>query len=571
MRKKSNQYFIKSLAFIIIIFIFSSNSHYTNAVGLSTIPHLNLAGDQDAELFGYPVRFIGDVDNDGYDDVAIGSILYDVNGVEDVGRVSIYSGQDIGGDGVPDLIRTHTQPFTNTASPSAFFGSALAGIGDANGDGFDDYIIMDPRFSTGEGGWIANEFGRVIAYSGQDGSILWIYVGNTFAQFQFGNATIVSSRDFSGDGRRDVAVGAPGIDISGAGAILILDATNGSLLTQYNGTENFESVGKVFDTGYDIDGDSVEDFIIGEPFASGRRGAIRVISGVDLESPTTIYTQSGPDQRFAFFGLYVQLLADTNNDGRADFTASSREDVGGLRRAGKIKIFSGLDNSLLQQYDGIEQTELFGASLTDTGDLNNDGYGDVAAAGLNSSNGAGKADIFQNKGGIKWEKVPGGSAGEGLGSDIDGGGDANNDGLPDLILGSIGGQKGAIFPGRARVVASDPTHVPEGSNIEVHPEIGKQGTSVTFLTVSIEGNVALTYAPATGANFRTKAGGTTEEWSISTDATTSDSITVCLEYNETLYSDESKINIQHVEGPFRTVTTSLNTVSNIVCGSVESL
>lgn len=150
MKKKLTQTLIKiSILLLVFAFVFSSSGYQTNAAGLSTISHLNLTGSQDGEVFGFPTRFIGDVNNDGFEDVAIGALGYDIGSIEEVGRVLIYSGQDLGGDNVADLIREHTQPFTNTASESAFFGSAFAGIGDVNTDGFDDYVIMDPRFSTG--------------------------------------------------------------------------------------------------------------------------------------------------------------------------------------------------------------------------------------------------------------------------------------------------------------------------------------------------------------------------------------------------------------------------------------
>lgn len=541
------------------------------AVGLSV--RFNLTGDQDGELFGYPTRFVGDVNNDSYEDVAVGSLGYDVGGASDVGRVQIFSGQT----GV--LIREHTQPFTTAASSSAFFGSALTGIGDVNADGFADYVIMDPRFSTGEGGATVNERGRVIAYSGQTGGTLWTYTGTVNSQFQFGNTLAVSVRDFSGDGLRDVAVGAPALN-GGDGAILILNAANGAVVTQYNGIAG-SATGVSFDTGFDINGDGTEDFIVGEPFTSGVEvfeGAVRIISGTDF---STIRTVAGPSgDRFAVFGLFVQLSSDSNNDSRADFFASSREDVGGQRNVGAIRTFSGLTGDLLKLYQGSEREELFGTSLANLGDVNNDGYADVSSAGLAASNGAGRADVYQSKAGIKWDQAPGGAAGDAQGSDIDGGRDigspssSTKDGVPDLILGSTGGQVGPISPGRARIVVGDPKHVPAGSSIEVRPDLSRRGTAVTFPTVTADGNISYTYSPVSGANFQTKQGAGVEQWSITTNAVFGGTIAVCLQYNPARYSDETKIDLQYRvggAGGFSTVTLSRDTVGNVVCGTTATL
>ena len=558
---------------------FGSYVPRAKATGLSTL--YNLVGEQDEEMFGKPVQFIGDINNDTYEDFAVGSMGYDldmgVNGIAiDAGRIQIYSGQN------GALIRAHTQLYVNTASASAFFGSAFSGIGDVNGDGYGDYVITDPRFSTGEGGAIANERGRIFAFSGANGGVLWTYKGTEDYQFMGGNSSIMSARDFNSDGKRDVAVGIPGSHPNGewrAGAIMILDAVTGVEITRFNGTKSDDYVGRSFDTGFDINGDGVEDFILGYYLNSDVAffaGAVKVISGQDLANPAVIYTQPGPGTVNAFFGVFVQLLGDTNNDGRSDFAVSSIETVATLDWAGSLRIFSGLDNSLIRQFSGTEKDELFSWSLADAGDMNNDGpgYKEVISAGLMASNGAGRADAFDVKTGAKWDKIPGGASGENVGSDIDAGKDVNKDGIPDLILGSIGGQFGSIFPGRARVVKGDPTHVPAGASIEVHPEIGKTGTSLVFPTVTTSGNITLTYLnqTATGANFRAKQANKLEYWIITTNAAFSGNTTVCVKYNQAAQGyDETKIDLQHLEGTFTAKTTTRDAANDVVCGTVTSL
>ena len=575
----------KNLAIIFLATLIAASPFFgvyvprVEATGLWTL--YNLVGEQDEEMLGRPVQFIGDINNDTYEDFAVGSMGYDldmgVDGiVEDAGRVQIYSGQN------GALIRTHTPPTVNTVTTGVFFGSAFSGIGDVNGDGYGDYAITDPRFSTGEGPAIANERGRIFAFSGANGGVLWTYTGTEDYQFMGGNSNIMSARDFNSDGKRDVAVGIPGAGPYGmrrAGAIMILNAVNGAEITRFNGTKSDDYVGKSFDTGFDINGDGVEDFIVGYLLNSDAAffaGKVEVISGQNLANPTVIYTQPGPGTRYAFFGVFVQFLGDTNNDGRSDFAASSTETVSALDWVGSLRIFSGMDNSLVRQYNGTEKDELFSWSLADAGDMDNDGLGykEVISAGLMAANGAGRADVFGVRAGAKWDKIPGGASGENVGSDIDGGKDVDKDGIPDLILGSIGGQFGAIFPGRARVVRGDPTHVPAGASIEVHPEIGKTGTSLVFPTVTTSGNITLTYLnqTATGANFRAKQANKLEYWIITTNAAFSGNTTVCVKYNQAAQGyDETKIDLQHLEGTFTAKTTTRDAANDVVCGTVTSL
>ncbi len=170
--------------------------------------------------------------------------------------------------------------------------------------------------------------------------------------------------------------------------------------------------------------------------------------------------------------------------------------------------------------------------------------------------------------------MPGGAPGEDVGSDIDAGKDVNKDGIPDLILGSVGGQFGSIYPGRARVVRGDPTHVPAGADIEVHPEIGKIGTSVVFPTVTTGGNITISYLNQTsaGANFRTRQAGKSEYWSITANAAFSGTVTVCLKYDQVAQGyNEATIDLQHFEGNWSTQTTTRNAANDIVCGAVTSL
>lgn len=548
------------------------------ASGLGTF--YNLVGSQDGETFGWPTRFIGDVNNDGYEDFAVGALAFDTGGFTNVGRVAIYSGQ------TGAVIREHTRPFNEVVinaiinPDSAFFGSDVNGIGDANGDGFDDYVILDPRFSTGlwaPGSSSPNEFGRVIAFSGANGSALWTYVGVSPFQFYFGNSQTILTSDYNGDGRRDVAVGAPGMSVNArrAGAILILSAADGSVITQFNGVEEEFLWGAAFDTGFDVNNDAKGDFIIGEAWHSGvefYEGRIRVANGNNF---STIYLIPAPVQsRFGFFGRSVAFVGDTSGDGRTDFAAGSREEVGGVQDVGAARVYSGTDGSLLREYFGSTAQELFGNTLAYLGDVNNNGLADLGSAAVLASTGAGRVDVFNSKTGTLWDRIPAGAAGEAVGSDIHGGRDINNDGLPDLILGSPGGKFGLTEPGRARVVLSDHTHISAGSNVEAFPVLGNRAFSITFASVSAKGNVVYAYRGRTSvnSNFRTRQGNKEEGWSITADASHSGTTQICLQYNSAVGYNEALMQIQHFEGgSWVNITATRDSVNKIICGGTGQL
>jgi len=77
-----------------------------------------------AEMFGYSVCGLGDIDSDGFDDYSVGAPGQD--------RVSLYSG------GTGTLMYAYSGSHQD---PSEWFGSTISGVSDLNGDGFRDLIV----------------------------------------------------------------------------------------------------------------------------------------------------------------------------------------------------------------------------------------------------------------------------------------------------------------------------------------------------------------------------------------------------------------------------------------------
>ncbi len=86
-------------------------------------------GDSTNDWFGYSVSGVGDVNNDGFDDVIVGARFDDNNG-SDSGSARVFSGID-----------GSTLYTFDGDSPNDSFGISVSGAGDTNGDGFSDIIV----------------------------------------------------------------------------------------------------------------------------------------------------------------------------------------------------------------------------------------------------------------------------------------------------------------------------------------------------------------------------------------------------------------------------------------------
>lgn len=228
---------------------------YDGAIGaeLYTIPH----EDEDAE-HGTSLANAGDVDGDGIDDILVGAPdTEDPVSGNKVGAVFVYSGAsgslllrvdapaagvinfgratagpgDVDGDGTPDLLvgcREYLQSFTgsvflmsgadgsllqrwNGFDQDDWYGRAVAGPGDVDGDGVPDLLTSAPRWDSGPNTLDTNR-GKVLLYSGADYSLLQEWEG-TEIEMRFGSS-IGAVGDTDQDGRANVLFGASGEAVS---------------------------------------------------------------------------------------------------------------------------------------------------------------------------------------------------------------------------------------------------------------------------------------------------------------------------------------------------------------------
>ena len=106
-----------------------------SANGLALTPAWSADSDQDYGSFGSAVASAGDVNGDGYSDVIVGATFYESdNNQRNEGKAYVFLGSASG------LALTPTWTAESNRKNSAL-GSSVAGAGDVNADGFDDFII----------------------------------------------------------------------------------------------------------------------------------------------------------------------------------------------------------------------------------------------------------------------------------------------------------------------------------------------------------------------------------------------------------------------------------------------
>lgn len=192
--------------------------------------------------------------------------------------------------------------------------------------------------------------------------------------------------DFNNDGFEDFPVGRVGYDevTPKTGAVRVWSGSDmTSLIDAIIPAEGNTLFGWSLGSAGDINADGSADLIVGQPLWSvngSYSGRIRVFSGAD---ETELLVVDGPYIDTGL-GRYVAGVGDWNGDGVPDIAASgwdiadTDQDGIGDDPVGIVYIFSGADGSQLAEIFEPTASPMFGFAVFGLGDINGDGLADVA-------------------------------------------------------------------------------------------------------------------------------------------------------------------------------------------------
>ncbi|MFA6027532.1 MAG: FG-GAP-like repeat-containing protein [Patescibacteria group bacterium] len=350
---------------------------------------------------GFAVASAGDVDNDGYDDILISAPPY---GGEGNGMVYLVYGQAEQYSGNYDLDSDSDASWYGD-SAGLYIGSSLASSGDANADGYDDFLIGVPNYSASIDGY-------------GEGAVFMIYGQET--RFSADAASLETAADVKFFGDHDGLEVELGYDI---------------------GLEKNMAVGN-------FNNDSYPDYAFIDYNLSSENAGLYIVYGTGSLTDTHLSSQTIYRNSIHGEGVtYSVTTGDVNNDNYDDIIVGCPNETDN----GKVFIFYG-DNlaggtfsSADVVYNGGDVSHL-GVSVASAGDVNNDGYDDIligdaatevylvyGSSSLSSGTISDTAVIYFNDYGYSLSLA----------------GDINNDSLADVVIGNPTNQEGGFNSGAA--------------------------------------------------------------------------------------------------------------------------
>ena len=336
-----------------------------------------LRGEAAEDYAGRSITGVGDLNNDGVDDVVVGADGYADEGAAYI----IYGPLTVGTDTTLDTVAHVVVEGTSSAGLA---GKRTLGLGDIDGDGLDDMLVAAPTATdwATRSGTVHLFLGSSIAaqtsgtaMSIDDSDFQW----NGNDNYDWAGQGLADVGDWDSDGIDDFAIGATGDDVGGAGAGTVYIIT-GTGAAPTGGTTSVATAAELSVTGHaswyiganisglgDFDGDGSDDLGIGviQADANGNlSGSAFVIGGgqsgtIDLDDADMRLNGANANDRA---GAGLGAAGDVDGDGYADMLVGvSRDDAAGAD-AGAIILMYG--RSDLSAIDGSDIQTVADATVT---------------------------------------------------------------------------------------------------------------------------------------------------------------------------------------------------------------
>jgi hypothetical protein len=403
-------------------------------------------------------------------------------------------------------VKTLVQGFTINGENAGDMSGIVSNAGDVNGDGLDDLIVgahkadfNSNKLDSGKSyvifGKIDNTTINLSAIASGTGGFV---INGEHANNDSGES-VSNAGDVNGDGLDDLIVGAYGADPSGkinAGKSYVIfgkkDSTAIELSAIASGTGGFvingenerDDSGFPVSTAGDINGDGLDDLIVGSVEAESRAGKSYVIFGKTGSTAIELSAIASGTGGFVINGentgdqssVSLSNAGDVNGDGLDDLIVGAfHADVSGKSNAGKSYVIFGKKDSTAIDLSAIASgsgaggfvingenvDDWSGFSTSSAGDINGDGLDDLIVgayqADPNGKSNAGKSYVVFGKTdstAINLSAIASGTGGfvingenvdDVSGNSVSTAGDVNGDGLNDLIVGARGKLKAGKF------------------------------------------------------------------------------------------------------------------------------
>jgi len=356
-------------------------------------------GEHIYDTAGLGVAGAGDVNGDGYDDILIGAQGND-DGGSNAGQTYLIFGKASGWDRDTNLSKSNAS-FLGEGN-SDFSGDMVAGAGDVNGDGYDDFLI----------GVYGSAGGQTYLILGKaSGWAMDTDLSKVDASFEAENAgdgagrSVDGAGDVNGDGYDDILIGAYGNNDGGYDAgqtYLIFGKASGWAMdtdlskadASFWGEDAYDYSGTSVAGAGDVNGDGYDDILIGA-YGDDDGGNVAGQTYLILGKPSGWTMDADLSNANASFwgedmgdesGMYVAGAGDVNGDGYDDILIGASWNNAGGDNAGQTYLVLGKPSGWAMDADlsnanasfwGEHASDESGYSLAGAGDVNGDGYDDI--------------------------------------------------------------------------------------------------------------------------------------------------------------------------------------------------